>query len=331
MLEKTAKGGKLKDQASGPFLFCSDQRDKVAILLATFNGEHYLAEQLESLARQTHQNWVVYASDDGSTDETLQILHRYQKHWGNKRLQIFEGPRKGFSANFLSLIRRQEVEAQYFAFCDQDDIWVPEKLSQALDWMMAIPASTPTLYCSRTRLIDESGALLGFSSKFIAPLTFRNALVQSIAGGNTMVFNEATQRLLSITKESSNIVSHDWWTYILVTGCGGQVRYDPEPRVDYRQHTNNLMGSNASIRDRWVRLRKLFAGTFREWNAANLAAIAPIRSRLTPECQETLLRFEQARDASLFKRLWLIRRARLYRQTFQGNVGLLLATLLRRL
>lgn len=308
----------------------SPEGNAVAILLSTFNGERYLAEQLESLIRQTHTNWVIYASDDGSSDSTLRILSEYRNKLGEHRLKIFPGPQKGFSANFLSLVRRPPADTPYYAFCDQDDIWVPEKLERALDWMHPITGDIPALYCSRTRLVDEGGGQLGFSPEFTEPLCFRNALVQSIAGGNTMVFNRGTRELLAATSTATYIVSHDWWAYILVTGCGGQVRYDPQPQVDYRQHGNNLMGSNASFKDRWARLQMLFSGTFREWNAANLAAIAPMRAQLTPECRQTLQQFEQARNAPLFTRFRLVLRSGLYRQTLQGNVGLLLATLLRR-
>ncbi len=305
--------------------------ETVVILLSTFNGEHYLAEQLESLIQQTHTNWVIHASDDGSSDGTLDVLSAYQQKLGSERLHILPGPRKGFSANFLSLVRRQAISQKcYYAFCDQDDIWAPDKLERALTWMREIPEDLPSLYCSRTRLVDEQGAPLGFSQEFTAPLSFRNALVQSIAGGNTMVFNQATLQLLATTSEATHIVSHDWWAYILVTGCGGAVKYDRQPQVDYRQHGNNLMGSNASIADRWVRLRKLFSGTFREWNAANLVALAPVREHLTPECQCTLEQFEQARSAPLLKRFGLVLKSGLYRQTLQGNIGLALATLLRR-
>ena len=114
------------------------------------------------------------------------------------------------------------------------------------------------------RLIDEAGKPIGLSPLFKAPLSFENALVQSIAGGNTMLFNEETRKLLATTRESSHIVSHDWWSYILVTGCGGEVCYDPESTLNYRQHSQNLIGSNISIRGRLQRLRRLLKGTFKK-------------------------------------------------------------------
>lgn len=104
----------------------------VAILLCTYNGARFLAEQLESLEYQTHQNWVVIASDDGSTDLTLEILQQYQAKWPSGKLTIRGGPQKGFSQNFLSLACDPEIKANYYAFCDQDDVWLPEKLEIAV-------------------------------------------------------------------------------------------------------------------------------------------------------------------------------------------------------
>lgn len=323
------------NQASASLLHRAGKAEQasgtVAILLSTYNGERYLAEQLDSLISQTYGNWIIHASDDGSQDATLSILQRYQRQLGEGRLVLHQGPARGFSANFLSLVRAAGVQASYYAFCDQDDIWAPEKLERGLAWISSRPTEKPLLHCSRTRLIDEAGKPIGLSPLFKAPLSFENALVQSIAGGNTMLFNEETRKLLATTRESSHIVSHDWWSYILVTGCGGEVCYDPEPTLNYRQHSQNLIGSNISIRGRLQRLRRLLKGTFKEWNEANLAALAPpVRNHLTPHSLEILELFAQARTAPLLQRLRLVRKAGIYRQTFQGNLGLFIATLFQR-
>ena len=305
--------------------------EQVAILLTTFNGAPFLSEQLDSLIAQTHQFWTIYASDDGSSDATLEILSTYQERLGPDRLVILEGPRQGFAANFLSLLRRKEIKEPYFAFCDQDDRWAPERLARGIQWMRTVPAEQPALFCSRTELIDTQGQSIGLSPLFARPPSFKNALVQSIAGGNTMLLNEAARQLLAATQASSRIVSHDWWAYILVSGCEGAVHYDPFPGLGYRQHAGNLMGSNASYRDRLVRLKKLFAGTFNEWNDANLEALTPLLDKLSPRNRMTLDLFTEGRKATLLKRLRLIYRSGAHRQTLQGNLGLVLATLFRRL
>lgn len=304
---------------------------RVAILLSTYNGAAFLKEQLDSLISQTHKNWVIFASDDGSSDATLEILAIYKEKLGEDRMNIVSGPRRGFSANFLSLLKQPLANADFYAFCDQDDVWAANKLELALSWCMTIPSEQPALYCARTQLIDESGAPIGLSPLFSAPASFRNALVQSIAGGNTMVFNRSARHLLMKTREGDHIVSHDWWAYLVVSGCDGAIRYDPTPSVGYRQHGNNLIGSNARLRDRLQRLKRMFHGTFKEWNDSNLHAMQAIHPDLSSENRQTLVLFEQARHSPFLKRLALIIRSGVYRQTPLDNIGLTAAAIFQRL
>lgn len=305
--------------------------EHVAILLSTHNGEAFLAEQLDSLIAQTHQNWCIYASDDGSRDATLQILEDYRSRLGEDRLIILPGPCRGFAANFLSLLRRDEIKAAYFAFCDQDDRWIPERLTTGLDWIREVPANSPALFGSRTQLIDSSGTPVGLSQLFERSPSFKNALVQSIAGGNTMLFNGATRELMRDTPVDERIIAHDWWAYLLVTGCGGRVFYEKRPTVAYRQHPRNLIGSNSGMRDRMIRVRRMFKGTFRDWTEANIHALAHFRTRLTPGNQKTLRLFEKARESGLPERLQLITKSGVHRQSLFGTLGLAAAAILQRI
>lgn len=304
---------------------------RVAILLSTYNGAAYLREQLESLIAQTCQDWVIHASDDGSSDATLAILQEYRQRLGNDRLHVHAGPRQGFAANFLSAIGRAREEADFFAFCDQDDLWEPDKLQRGLAWAMSQQSDRPLLYCSRTRLIDSAGQPIGLSPLFRRAPSFANALVQSIAGGNTMLFNGLTAELLCRTPRHVPIISHDWWAYILVSGCGGKVHYDEHPAINYRQHGNNLIGSNSSVKDRFVRLQRMLKGTFRHWNDVNLEAVSHFREHLTQENQQILELFGSARNAPLYRKLSLISQSGVYRQTLPGNLGLVAASLIQRL
>lgn len=303
----------------------------VAILLSTYNGELFLKEQLDSLIAQSHSNWTIFASDDGSTDETLAILEKYQTKLGDDRLILLNGPRQGFAKNFLSMVKNTSIKADYFAFCDQDDIWLPERLSTAITTLQPIPSNQPALFCSRTRLINEEGRQIGLSPLFSKPTSFKNAIVQSIAGGNTMLFNRKARELLANTCTEKIIISHDWWLYMLVSGCGGHVHYSPQPLVDYRQHGNNLIGSNSSFRDRLVRIGKIFEGTFREWNENNLLALSTFKEYLTPESLRALEQFQECRHTSLCRRLTLINASGLYRQTTAGQLGLFIATVFKRI
>ena len=297
----------------------------MAILLCTMQGEPFLEEQLASLAAQTFRNWRVWASDDGSRDRTVSILETFQHAWGQGRLTILQGPGRGFAANFLSLATRSDIQAAYYAFADQDDLWEPGKLEQALNWLTSVPSDVPALYCGRTRLISETGQDLGLSPLFSRPASFANALVQSIGGGNTMVFNHAA-RMLVMEAGQVDVVTHDWWLYLLVSSCGGTVWYDPEPRVRYRQHADNLVGSNADWGARLYRIRMLFEGRFKGWNDRHIQALQGMRHRMTENSLRVLDVFSAARqETGLIARLAGLRSAGVYRQTVMGNLGLFLA------
>lgn len=303
---------------------------QVAVLLCTKDGERFLAKQLDSIEAQTFPQWKIWASDDGSADGTLAVLNRYASRWGS-RLSVQSGPRLGFVANFLSLVCEEKIAASYYAFCDQDDIWEADKLARAVAWLATVPSTVPGLYCSRTRLIDEADREIGLSPLFSRPPGFANALVQSIGGGNTMVFNQAARALLQKAGSRVDVVTHDWWAYLLVTGCGGTVFHDPSPMVRYRQHSGNLVGANTGWPARLTRLRLLAEGRFREWNARNIKALLEVNWMLTPENQRILARWAKFRKQPLLPRLLGFKRVGIYRQTLAGNLGLLAAALFRRM
>jgi len=331
ILSKSLPGNKpLVSQPAVPPATCIAQ-PKVAILLCTFHGQHYLAEQLDSFAVQTHNNWEVWASDDGSEDGTHAILDLYRRTWPHGRLSIHSGPAEGFAANFLSLTCNAAIQADYYAYSDQDDIWESGKLARAVEWLRTVPADVPALYCSRTRLVDADNNEIGVSPLFSKPPSFANALMQNIGGGNTMVFNNAARALLREAGETLPIVTHDWWAYMVVSGCGGQVFYDREPMLRYRQHANNIVGMNASWSARLKRVRMLWQGRFQGWSDSNIAALRVLSHRLTPENREILERFAQARQMSLIPRLINLKRSGIYRQTFLGNLGLIAAAVFGKL
>ena len=304
---------------------------KVAILLCTYHGQHHLVEQLESFAAQSHTNWEVFASDDGSRDDTPALLEAYRAKWGPDKLSIHFGPAEGFAANFLSLTCNAKIQASYYAYSDQDDIWEPDKLERALAWLAGVDPETPALYCSRTRIVDASNREIGMSPLFVRQPSFRNALTQNIGGGNTMVFNRAARLLLKSAGDVVDVVSHDWWLYMVVTGCGGVVCYDPYPSLRYRQHRGNLIGMNSGWLARLQRVVLLSKGRFQHWSDIHLAAIQRIYDKLTPGNQQTLAHFAVARKAWLLPRVVGMKRAGIYRQTFFGNLGLVIAILTNRL
>jgi len=304
---------------------------RLALLMCTYQGERFLREQLDTIKAQTFGDWKLWVSDDCSSDGTLAILEEYQRMWGEQRLAIRRGPAQGFRANFLSLACDPEIEADYFAFADQDDLWDVDKLEVALRWIESISAQTPALYCARTRLIDEQNQAIGYSPLFPRPFIFENALAQSGGGGNTMVFNAAARALLVEAGADVVVQTHDWWAYILVSGCGGRVYYDRVPKVGYRQHGKNLVGSNASWIGRLHRLWRILRGHFKSMNDRNIAALQRMRHRLSPRSLVVLDQFRDARNQWFLPRLIGVKRSGIYCQTAISNVAMIVAALFKRI
>lgn len=303
----------------------------VAILLGTYQGQRFIEDQLNSLERQSYSNWCVWASDDGSQDSTAQILERYQKKWSEGRMKIMPGPQNGFAANFLHLVCNPEIPSNYFAFSDQDDIWCEDKLEKAIEWLETVEPDVPALYCSRTRLVDEQNKEIGLSPLMCKEPSFANALTQTVGGANTMVFNKAAQLLVQEAGSDLEIVSHDWWLYLVVSGCGGVVYFDEYPSLRYRQHCSNQVGKNTNLKEKISRVFRLFGGVYKSWNSKNIDCLASIQHRLTPESQVALYRFSAARNKGVFARLVGIKKSGIYRQSFMGNVALVAAAVLNRI
>ena len=300
---------------------------QIAILLATYNGTPYLQEQLDSIKRQTHIDWTVLSSDDGSNDETMAMIDAFANTVGKSKVQQVQGPQQGFARNFLSMVCHPNLKADAYAYCDQDDIWLDDKLERAARFLASVPSDVPALYCSRTQYVDQDNYPLGLSLPYARPAVFANALVQNIASGNTMVFNDAARQLLVQAGPQVDIDLHDWWTYMLVTGMEGKVLFDQTPSVRYRQHPNNLWGMNTSFKSQVMRIKKLFGGRFANWNERHIAALIPMQHRLTLDNQQIFTQFSQARKLSLVPRLVGLKQSGVYRQTIMNNVGFFLAAI----
>lgn len=300
----------------------------ISILLCTYNGERFLHEQLSSIEAQTRKDWRILVSDDGSSDSTLKILHDFGKKVGPDKIKIRLGPQKGFVVNFLTLACSEDIASKAYAFCDQDDIWVADKLDRAMRWLEKENGGQPAYYCSRTSLVDENGQYYGLSPLFSKPPSLGNALVQNLAGGNTIVFNEAARKLLIKAGGPLDVPSHDWWLYILTTGMGGRIKYDPRPSVAYRQHGVNLIGSNLGLIPKLKRLYFLFQGRLHNWTERHETFLAEIQKNFPPANRQICEEFFKARNSSLLPRVKGLIRCGVRRQKILDTLGLYLAAIL---
>ena len=209
-------------------------------------------------------------------------------------------------------------------------MWLPTKLEVALTNIITNQSvDVPYLYCGRTKYVTENLKPCGMSPLFVFPPSFRNALVQSIAGGNTMVFNLAAKNLIEKVG-MVDVPSHDWWLYQLITGVEGDVCYDRIPYLLYRQHEFALVGGNNSFPAKMERVWMLLQGRFQNWNTQNLAVLNQINHLLVKNHQEILKMFEIMRGAALIDRFRLMEVCGLYRQTRRGTFSLFLAALIKK-
>ncbi len=297
--------------------------------MATYNGEPFLARQLASIRYDEAQSIDLWISDDGSTDGTPEMLRDLASRWRHGAVNILAGPGLGFAENFRSLIVNPAVDGDLIAFCDQDDIWHADKLAVAHRALQQEVG--PAMFCSRTRSIDASDNPLGFSRRLRWPADFRNALVENIASGNTMVFNRAAWKLLRESTARAPFVYHDWWAYIITTAANGRVHYSSEPLVDYRQHANNAIGLGNTVVARIRRIGRLLSGALVRSNDVHAAALRANSVLLTEDAKTVLERFELARQSRVPRSLTYLRRSGVFRQSLYGQLGLWIACLLRRL
>lgn len=284
----------------------------IAILMCTYNGEKFITQQMESFFEQTHPKWELWVSDDASHDTTLEQIRSFEGR--GKAIHIVSGPKVGYAANFLSLIRNDKIRADYFAWSDQDDVWLPDKLERAVRWL-SLHQTIPALYSSRTELIDADNTTLSSSPRFSRPAGFRNALCQNIGGGNTMVFNMLARDIL-LKGDLPDVVAHDWWAYMAITGAGGVFLLDEKPGVRYRQHSGNQMGENRTFRARLSRLFRIVSGEYHTWNARNITALSARKDTLTKENAVVFENFSAAaREEKALSRLKRLIKSGIYRQS----------------
>lgn len=309
---------------------------RICILMGLHDGAANLAAQLDSFAAQSRGGWDLIVGDDGSSDAGPDMVRAFAARMAPEaRVDLVEGPCAGVVANYLSLIAQVPGNAGWLALSDQDDVWLPDRLARGVERLSALPADVPAIHCSATLITDARLGNARASPPVPRAPGFRNALVQNIASGNTILMNRAA---LDLAREAApgaaqvaGLVVHDWWLYQLITGVGGTVIFDPEPSLLYRQHDRNTIGANDGWRARWLRIRLLLAGRFATWNDANIAALEQVADRLTPENRDTLARFAALRRAPLWQRLRGFSALGLYRQRRSGQVALWLAVLLGRL
>ena len=213
---------------------------RVRILLSTYNGEKYLREQIASLKAQEGVETEIFVRDDGSADSTLDILREMSS---KGVLDFYTGENMGPARSFMDLLSKTS-EADYYAFSDQDDVWMPDKLSTAIS-ALERQGYSPGLYLGQTQPTDDTLQKLPYRS--VEPIgTFGESLVYEFAAGCTMVLNKPLRNILT-TYKPDYLSMHDVWIYSVALALGANVYYDHTAHILYRQHGQNAIGQDNSL------------------------------------------------------------------------------------
>lgn len=220
---------------------------EVQVLIATYNGEKYLPEQLDSIINQTYENISIRIRDDCSSDYTNNIIDSYIGRYENidkiNRIQKNLGAKNSFWQ-----LLKEAKESEYYALSDQDDFWMPDKMKRAVDKLLELEtiygAETPLLYCSAKMVTDDKLNDIYLEKAENPQITFGAALVENLCTGCTCVMNRKLRDLV-VKERPRFFIMHDWWIYLTAVSFG-QVYYDEESYIKYRQHGDNVYGEITS-------------------------------------------------------------------------------------
>ncbi|GAV12369.1 glycosyltransferase family 2 protein [Paenibacillus sp. NAIST15-1] len=292
--------------------------NKVQILMSTYNGEEFIEELCQSLFNQSYPHISLFVRDDGSNDGTVRKIKKLSKANLNK-IRYIEGDNIGVIQSFFNLLQCSDDNAAFYCFCDQDDVWMSDKVDRAVQQLEK--CENAAMFFSSTLLVDKDlNELRVWPESPQRQPSFYNALVQNIAVGATIMINKAARdMLLTRSVNVENLLMHDWWVYTCVSAFG-EVIYDPKPTIYYRQHGNNVVGGNVSIVHKWCKkwgsFRKNFGKKLLKRQAVEFYRI--YGELLDKEKLEQLKLFIQPRT-TLRLRMDFLRKTKVYRQSWIEN------------
>ena len=303
---------------------------KVAVILGFYNGNDYIETQVKSILEQKFKNIDIYIFDDNSK---LNVeLKKIKSDKNTKcKIKIFKRERNvGYAKNFLLGLKEAGNNYDFYAFSDQDDIWELDKINRGVEALNSQVSNLPKLYCSRTAYFNsDCSKEIGSSKIHTKKPTFANALLQNIAGGNTILMNNLARQIVIKTVKAEKFISHDWWCYQIISGAGGEVIFDKNKTVRYRQHKYNLIGKNNGFEDIKSRILEFLLGKVKTWSDINLKNLSNFRYLLTNENNEILENYLRARDSkNIFKKLNFYLKSGVFRQSNKESmvfaIGLIL-------
>lgn len=298
----------------------------VAILLSTFNGQNYIKDLLNSLQKQRLVYLTIFVIDDSSSDLTIQILKESKLNIKILKTKGFKDPVK----NFINLLYLVPKDYDYYAFCDQDDFWLRNKLIYSI---YNLKKNNADISGSRTYITNEFLKITNQSPQFKKKPSFKNALVQSIAGGNTMVWTNKFQKFI-LNLPVPEPSSHDWYLYQTATFFNFKFIYIKKSLILYRQHPYNVVGANLGTINQIKRIYFGLSGRYKQWHEINyryLKQFSRLDYPLNNQNNLVLEKFNYFRkNNNIFKSLYGILKLGVFRQTFKGQIMLIIAILIKK-
>lgn len=303
------------------------QTDKKAILLATYNGEKYITEQIESIRRQTDQDWVLYIHDDGSTDATADIIREYENQYP-ERIRIVEGAPTGSAKNnFFYLIG--QVEAPYYLCCDQDDVWLPNKIEITTQAMHAIEQDgAPCLIFTELRVVDErlnvvAEKMSSYQGLDCEHVTFNRLLIQNVVTGCTTMINRRLRDEMIRLHDCTDALMHDWWAPLIASKYGN-IHFVTEPTILYRQHGTNSVGAQNANTVSYMLKRLRQGGKIKE-SLKNTRKQAALFASVYESGQHSVAyEYGNLAKKNKFARLMFYKKHDIRKSTLAKNLGLLI-------
>lgn len=237
-------------------------KDRVLVLMSTYNGEKYLNEQLESILNQSAENIDILIRDDGSRDNTIEIINRWLTRFP-KRIKLEAGENIGVVKSFFELVKLATIDYDYYFFSDQDDYWNEKKIEKAIEKMKSIKRKEKIGYFSNLNLVDKNLKFMGKRySKELVP-SLKNCFIENIVtgctfGANKSLFIEIQKNIKNLKKNVEKIPMHDYHFYFLTLLYGALI-YDKDSYIAYRQHENNVIGMEKNkVKFMFQRIKKVF-------------------------------------------------------------------------
>lgn len=284
----------------------------VHILMATYNGQAFLAEQIRSIQNQTFTDWKLLIRDDGSSDQTRQIIADFVAQDSRIHFVNLDNTENlGVVKSFYSLLKQEK--ADFYFFSDQDDVWLPKKLELCLETVQAYDQDQPLLVYTDLSVVDDKLNLLHQSmirtQSHHANTSLRQELTENTVTGGTMMINHA---LAEKWTQTDNLLMHDWYLALLASSLG-QLVYLDVPTELYRQHSNNVLGARTWSKrlENWLRPHRLVAKYWWLIKASQKQAEFLLQQDLSQEDRGLVLAYVTLLDQPLLQRIKSLHRYKL--------------------